>query len=146
MARDRTQNLIQLRTELEKQWTELSLDIEKYYNAKHELKSYRVGDKVWLSGRNIRTTRPAKKLDYKYHGPFVISKYIGKQVYQLDLPKALQNIHDVFRIFVLEGYHTFEGRAPPSSLLIEVDGKDEVEIEEVLNSHMHYRKLQYLVK
>ena len=81
LARDRTQNLVQLRAELEKQWTKLGLGKEKYYNAKHEPKSYHVGDKVWLSGRNIRTIRPAKKLDYKYHDPFVISKCVGTQAY-----------------------------------------------------------------
>ncbi len=146
VARDRAQNLVQLRAELEKRWAEFSIGKEKYYNAKHEPKSYRVGDKVWLSGRNIRTTRPAKKLDYKYHGPFVISKCIGTQAYQLDLPEALQNIHDVFHVSLLEPYHTVEGRAPPPPPLIEVDGEEQAEIEEILDSRMHYGKLQYLVK
>ncbi len=76
-----TQNLVQLRTKLEKQWTGLGLGKEKYYNAKHQLKSYCVGDKEWLSGRNIRTTRPAKKLHYKYHGPLVILKCFVTQAY-----------------------------------------------------------------
>ena len=61
LARDRTQKLVKLQTELEMQWIELDLGKKKYYNAKHKPKSYRVGDKVWLSGRNIRTTRNAKK-------------------------------------------------------------------------------------
>lgn len=100
-----------------------------------------MGDKVWLSGRNIRTTQPAKKLDYKYHGPYVISKCIGTQAYQLDLPQALQNIHNVFHVSLLEPYHTIEGRAPPPPPMIEVDGEDQAEIEEVLDSRMHYGKL-----
>ena len=146
LACDRAQNLVQLQTELEKQWTELGLGKKKYYNAKNEPKLYRVKNKVWLSDRNIRTTRPVKKLDYKYHGSFVIWKCVGTQAYQLGLPKALENIHDVFHVSLLEPYHTVEGRAPLPPPLIEVDGEDLAEIEEVLDSCMHYGKLQYLVK
>ncbi len=68
------------------------------------------------------------------------------QAYQLDLPKALQNIHDVFHVSLLEPYHTVEGHAPPTPPLIEVDAEDQAKIEEVLDSRMHYGKLQYLVK
>ena len=140
LACDRAENLAQIRTELEMQWTKLGLGEEKYFNAKDESKSYRVEDKVRLSGQNIRTTLPAKKLDYKYHGLFVISECVGTQSCQLDLPKALQNIHDVFHFSILEPYVTFEGRAPPPPPLIEVEGEDQAEIEKVLDSHIHYGK------
>lgn len=76
----------------------------------------------------------------------MISKYIGTQAYQLDLPEALQNIHDIFHVSLLEPYQTVEGCAPPSPPLIEVDGKDQSEIEEIFDSRMHYEKLHYLVK
>ncbi len=76
----------------------------------------------------------------------MISKCIGTQAYQLNLPKTLQNIHDVFHVSLLESYHTVEGRALPTPSLIEVDGENQGEIEEVLDSWMHYEKLQYLVK
>lgn len=76
----------------------------------------------------------------------MISKCIGTQVYQLDLPEALRNIHDVFHVSLLEPYQTVEGRAPPPPPLIEVDGEEQAEIEEILDSRMHYGKLQYLVK
>lgn len=58
----------------------------------------------------------------------------------------MQNIHNVFHVSLLEPYHTIEGRAPPPPPLIEVDGEDQAEIEEILDSRMHYGKLQYLVK
>ena len=64
----------------------------------------------------------------------------------MDLPQALQNIHNVFHVSLLEPYHTIEGRAPPPPPMIEIDGEDQAEIEEVLASRMHYGKLQYLVK
>ena len=35
---------------------------------------YRVGDLVWLDGRNIKTYHPTAKLASKRHGPFPIKK------------------------------------------------------------------------
>jgi len=37
---------------------------------REEPPAYQVGDLVMLSGRNIKTRRPTKKLDHKNHGPF----------------------------------------------------------------------------
>ena len=76
----------------------------------------------------------------------MISKCIRIQAYQLDLLEALRNIHDVFHVFLLEPYQTVERHAPLPPLLIKVDGKEQAEIEEILDNRMHYRKLQYLVK
>jgi len=39
--------------------------------------AYQVGDLVMLSGCNIKTRRPSKKLDHKNHGPFQIEKIIS---------------------------------------------------------------------
>jgi hypothetical protein len=36
--------------------------------------AYQVGDLVMLSGRNIKTRRPSRKMDHKNHGPFQIEK------------------------------------------------------------------------
>ena len=40
-------------------------DMSWHYNVKssHPL-TFKVGDKVWLDSRNIKTVRPMKKLDY----------------------------------------------------------------------------------
>jgi hypothetical protein len=46
-----------------------------------------VGDKVWLDTRNIKTERPAKKLDDKYKGPFTVTR-VGTHTVTLDLPKT----------------------------------------------------------
>ena len=146
LARERAEQLINLRLHLDKQWLESRQHAGKYYNAGHTPKNFKVGDVVWLSARNIRTCRPSKKLDYKFHGPFRILKCIGTQAYQLDLPEALKNIHDVFHVSLLEPYRTVKGREPEPPPFIDVDGEDQAEIEEVLDSKMHYGKLMYLVK
>lgn len=48
---------------------------------------YQAGDEVWLSTKNIRTQRPARKLDWKNLGPFKISKKVSKYAYQLIIGK-----------------------------------------------------------
>jgi len=46
--------------------------------ARKEPPAYQVGDRlVMLSGRNIKTRRPSKKLDHKNHGPFQIKKIVS---------------------------------------------------------------------
>ena len=104
-ASERAQSLVQIQSRLEKGWVENNAKGEKYYNAKYEAKTYKVWDKVWLSGQNIHTDRPTKKLDYKYHGSLMISRCIVTQAYQLDLSKSLKNNHDVFHVSSLESYH-----------------------------------------
>ena len=55
---------------------------------------YKVGDKVWLSTKNIKTERPLKKLDHKMVGPFKI-KALVRSLCRLELPTSMK-IHDVF--------------------------------------------------
>ena len=123
LASEHAQSLVKIRSQFEKEWVEHNAKGEKYYNAKHEAKTYKVGDKAWLLGQNIRTDSSAKKLDYKYHRTFMISRCIDIQAYQLDLPKLLENIHDVFHFSLLEPYHTIKGQASAPPNFIEVDGE-----------------------
>ena len=145
-AQKRVLGLINSRLRLEQSWTDATKTQSKYYDQKHTAMSYKVGGQVWLSGRNIRTTRPAKKLDYKYHGPFTIGKCVGSHAYKLELPSTFHNIHDVFHVSLFEPYRTTKGRAPSPPPLIEVEGEEHAEVEEILDSRMHYGTLQYLVK
>jgi hypothetical protein len=61
----------------------------------------KVGDKVMLDTRNLRTRRPCPSLDYKNRGPFVISKVINNMAYKLELPSTMSRIHDVFHPWLL---------------------------------------------
>ncbi|MBW0564790.1 hypothetical protein O181_104505 [Austropuccinia psidii MF-1] len=40
---------------------------------------FQPGDKVWLASKNIKTTRPSKKLSERWLGPFEVIKKIGSQ-------------------------------------------------------------------
>jgi len=41
-----------------------------------------------LEAKNIHLNRPSKKLDQKRYGPFKISKDIGQEAFQLELPEG----------------------------------------------------------
>jgi len=74
--------------------------------------AFEVGDLVMLSGRNIKTRRPSKKLDHKNHGPFQIEKIMSLLTVRLTLPRKWK-IHNIFHVSLLEPYRTNEHRAPP---------------------------------
>ncbi|MBW0482904.1 hypothetical protein O181_022619, partial [Austropuccinia psidii MF-1] len=59
-------------------------------------------DKVWLASKNIKTTRPAKKLLERWLGPFEVLKKIGSHAYNLKLPQPWRSVHPVFHVFLLE--------------------------------------------
>jgi len=64
-------------------------DMAQFYDAHcREAPLYEVGDKVWLNGHNIMTTRPTKKLDHKWLGPYLIEKVISQSTYWLKLPSS----------------------------------------------------------
>jgi len=80
--------------------------------------AFQVGDLVMLSGHNIKTCWPSKKLDHKNHGPFQIEKIVSPLTVRLPLRRKWK-IHNVFHVSLLEPYRTSEHRAPadPSKLL-----------------------------
>ena len=72
-------------------------DMARFYDAhRSEAPTLKVGDKVWLDAVNIKTTRPVKKLDDRWFGPFPITKTISRNAYRLRLPTAFKGIHPVF--------------------------------------------------
>ena len=79
--------------------------MKKFYDRKrNDSCEYSIGDKVWLEGMNITTTRPSKKLGDKRYGPFVIEKKEGKSTYRLTLPPTWKKIHPVFNKSLLTPY------------------------------------------
>ena len=110
--------------------------------------SYEIGDKVWLLRRNIRTARPSQKLDVKKMGPFRILEAVGdaKLAYRLELTPQMR-IHDVFHVSLLEPYleDKLEGRVQEAPLPEVVEGEEEWEVKEVLDSRVSRGKLLYLV-
>jgi hypothetical protein len=55
---------------------------------------YEEGKMVWLNSKNIKTTRPSKKLDNKNLGPFRIIERKGPNVVKLELPETMKIVRN----------------------------------------------------
>jgi hypothetical protein len=97
----------------------------------------------------VKTTHPSNKLDYKLIGPYPILKKIGSKVYKLELPPSMK-IHPVFYLSLLEPAATWNPPIPryiqPPPPPVIVNGEDEWEVEEILDSYYHHNQLQYGVQ
>jgi len=142
------ENMSQLHDILQAEITEAQLRHKKYYDVGRKPDpNLQSGDMVSLLPRNIRTTRLCKKLDYKKIGAFKILAKIGESAYKLDLPPSMR-IHNTFNISLLELYHDDKFPShrtqPPPPIILE--GEPEYELEKIIDSRLHYRKLQYRAK
>jgi hypothetical protein len=122
---------------------------QRWAHSKYLGRTFKIGEKVWLEGRNLQTEQPTAKLAPKHHGPFSIKKVLSPITYQLTLPKTWK-IHDVFHVDLLTPYietdfHGPNYTRPPPDL---INDEEEYEVEQVLSSRHHGRgrKVQYLVK
>ena len=121
----------------------------KYFYDKHvsELPDFAIGSQVWLDGRNVNTNEPSAKLKDKRYGPFKIIGKPGTHTYKLQLPRTWR-LHLVFHISLLSRYKKDE--IPERKLVppppVEVEGIEQFDVEEILDSRIHHGKLQYLVK
>ena len=88
-----------------KQTRENTLESMKQYYDRKATKQpdIRVGDFVMLTGRNIRTKQPSKKLSPKLYGPGKVLEKKRSQGYKLEI-SARWKIHPLFDILLLEPY------------------------------------------
>jgi hypothetical protein len=125
-------------------------DMTRYYNQRQTLApEYKPGDKVYLDGSDIQTNQPSQKLSHRYLGPFQIESRAGNSAYRLRLPASMKRLHPVFNVvkLLLARPDPVPGRRfPPPPPPEIVDGEEEWEVEEILDSKMMNRKLRYLVK
>jgi Chromo (CHRromatin Organisation MOdifier) domain len=110
------------------------------------------GDKVWLEGKNLHMSHPFPKLAPKHYGPFLVEQVINPMVFKLRLPEQWKQkrLHPVFHASLLSPYketeeHGLNFLEPPPDI---IEGEEEYEVEQVLDSRHSGRKkqLQYLLK
>ena len=107
---------------------------------------WEVGDKVYLSTKNLKTDRPSRKLAAQWTGPFQILEKVGHS-YRLKLPEG-SLIHDVFAADVLsrDPNNPLPGQESPNPPPDIVQGELEWEVQEILASRLFRKQLQYQAK
>jgi transposase InsO family protein len=135
MAHQVAAKVIELQQECRKK-IEVANAYQKAYADKRRTSiPFSKGDQVLVSNRHIRSTRPKKKLDWKFLGPGRIVDQIGPSAFKVDLP-GLKNVHPVFHASLLEPYNPSglipHPEAPTHDTLREF-GDDVYEVEEILD-------------
>ncbi|MBW0575182.1 hypothetical protein O181_114897 [Austropuccinia psidii MF-1] len=103
---------------------------------------------VWLSSKNIKPTRPTKKLSERWLGPFPILKKFSTHSYHLKLPSQWKSINPVFHISLLQPVKTsiIPNRNQEPSPPIIIEEEVEWEVSQILDSKLNRGKLWYLVE
>jgi len=124
--------------------------MKKFVNRKcGEGEEYRVEDLVLLSTKDLKwqmKKRRSEKLTEHFVGPYRVKGIISSNVIELELPKSIKiypavNVSRV-RLYKLQ----VEGqkKIPPKPVIIE--GKEEFEVEKILNKRMVRGKEKFLVR
>ena len=95
---------------------------------------WKVGDKVWLEGKNLCLHYPMRKFTPKREGLFEISQVISPLTYCLCLPPTWK-IHDIFHTSLLSTYcktteHGLNFINPPPE---EIEGEEKYEVAKILS-------------
>ncbi len=102
---------------------------------------------MWLNRKNIVTRRPSRKLDHHPIVPYKIVKVVSPWAYKLELPAEIE-IHPVQHVSYLNPVDEdlFPGQRAPPPPPVQVNGEEEWYVDEILDSRMCRRRLEYLVK
>ena len=117
-----------------------------YYNRRRDpAPIFQPSDWVLLDASDIQMDRLSKKLDSLCLGPFKVITTVGKATYKLELPPSLRRLHPVFPVVKLLSVppdpFTSCHQAPPPDPII-VDNVEHFELDEVLDSHVCYHRVE----
>lgn len=115
--------------------------LEQAVNAKRKpAPCYQVGDHVYLSAKNIRTSPNSQKLDWRKLGPYPIKEVVSPYAYRLQLSKTMK-IHPVFHVCLLEpsANEPVPGQIQPPPPPTIVNNEDEYMVEEICLDSITFR-------
>jgi transposase InsO family protein len=122
-------------------------DYKRFADRRRLETPFKVGEKVYLRRKNLNTKRPNKKLDHQLFGPFEILEQVGDEAWRLNLPESMKLIHPVFHSSMLEPFYenTIPNRIIPPPEPVEIDYEYEYEVDQIKDSRIFRKQLQYLV-
>jgi hypothetical protein len=124
---------------------------ESYESGKRAAHSFKEGDFVWLSAKDIQLKVPTRKLGDLQLGPYKVIERLGDLDYRLELPPSLSRLHPVFHVDKLSPWkgNDVNGILPPPPEPVELEGELEYEVQEIVDSRWtrrgRGRRLEYLV-
>ena len=104
--------------------------------SRKEAEKYKVGDKVLISTKDFSMElrkRVTKKLTEKFIGPYVVKKIVSENTVELEL-LAVTRIHRVVNVRRIVKYREqIEGQKKIPPPPVEIAGKKEYKVEEILD-------------
>lgn len=92
-------------TEIQQQILVAQSRQKSYADTMRQNLEFQVGDQVLLKvspTKGVMRLGTKGKSNPRYIGPFPIMEHIGKLAYQLEFPKSMKGVHNVFHIFMLQ--------------------------------------------
>ena len=107
--------------------------------------TWNVGNKVYLSTKNLKTLRPSRKLAEQQTGPYKVLEKVGN-LYRLRLPKG-SKIYDVFALDVLikDPNNLLPGQENPEPPADVIAGEEEQKVNKILAIRLVRKTLKYKV-
>ena len=110
---------------------------KSYADSRRSDRSFEVGDMVFLRVKPKRSSLSLgkyKKLNARYCGPYLITKKLSKQAYELQLPPHIK-VHNVFHVNILKRYVPNESHILGDELpLVTKDGILDITPERILQT------------
>jgi len=108
---------------------------------------YKEGDQVWLSTKNLNINQPLRKLTERQIGPYTITHVVSPNAVVLKLLPSFK-IDAPINVSRLRPYKppTVPGQQITPQAPVEVEGKEEYIVEEILDSRLRRNKLEFLIK
>jgi len=112
-------------------------DMKKYADKKRlDVEEYKVGDLVMLSTKDLKyqmVGRRTEKLTERFVGPYKVKEIISLNMVKLELPSTVK-IHLVVNVSRIRRYiGQVEGQKKKQLALVIIEGKEEWEVERILN-------------
>ncbi len=108
---------------------------------------YEVDDWVWLSSRNVKTTRLCKDLKDKQLNLYQITVKVST-FYHLRLSVSMKHLHSMFSSKLLRSYSEdpLSGQHSESLRSITIEDDEHWKIDDILNFRRYRGRIQYKVK